>query len=55
MELNILDNGLMTSKMVLVRKFGQILLNIKDSICKEKSTEKEDLNGLMDQFMKENF
>lgn len=44
----------MINKMEKEKKFGQMVLVMKDYIIKEKNMEMEYLNGQMDQFMKEN-
>ena len=51
MELNTLDIGKMISKMEKAKKYGQIVLVIKDNIKMEKKMEKEHLSGQMDLFM----
>ena len=45
----------MINKMVKEKKYGLMVLVMKDYIIKEKNMEMVYLNGLMDLFMKENF
>lgn len=51
---NMLENGLMISKMVLERKDGLMVQNTRGLTYKEKNTERENSFGLMDQSMKGN-
>ena len=44
----------MINKMAWGKKYGLMVLNTRDLICKGKSMERASFYGLMDQYMKEN-
>jgi len=52
---NMLENGVMTNSMALVRKTGWMGAALKGITRMEKNMEKENLNGLTNQFTMVNF
>ena len=46
------DSGKMICSMVLVKRFGQMVHNMRESIMKVKSMVKADIHGVMDLHMK---